>query len=104
MSLKFKSVVFFLRILKSLSFLQANSNRDALAKAMYCRTVAAIVRRVNSYKRPTSMLSVSPHGSYESLRAASPGSTGTVGKSPLNATNGLLMTPLPGNISNYVHV
>jgi len=73
----------------------ANSNRDALAKALYCRTVAAIVRRVNSYKRPTSMLSVSPHGSYESLRAASPGSTGTVGKSPLNATNGLLMTPLP---------
>lgn len=77
----------------------ANSNRDALAKALYCRTVAAIVRRVNSYKRPASMLSTSPQGSYESLRTASPhGSTGSLGKSPLNSSNGLLMASLPVNM------
>jgi len=87
------------QILRSLcDSVTANSNRDALAKALYCRTVAAIVRRVNSYKRPASMLSTSPQGSYESLIAASPhGSTGSLGKSPLNSSNGLLVASLPVN-------
>ena len=30
---------------------QSNVARDALAKALYCRTVATIVRRANSLKR-----------------------------------------------------
>ncbi|KAJ7378290.1 Myosin [Desmophyllum pertusum] len=88
------------QILRSLcDSITANTNRDALAKALYCRTVAAIVRRVNSYKRPASMLSMSPQGSYESLRAASASSisTGSLGKSPLNTSNGLLMASLPVN-------
>lgn len=86
------------QILRSLcDSVTANSNRDSLAKALYCRTVAAIVRRVNSYKRPASLMSVSPQGSYESLRAASssPGSNGSLGKSPLTSSNGLLMASLP---------
>ena len=87
---------------QSSSHQQANSNRDALAKALYCRTVAAVVRRVNSYKRPTSMLS-SPYGSYESLRASSPGSgTGSLGRSPVNSTNGLLMTPGTGTLKIFL--
>jgi ribosomal protein S14 len=31
---------------------QCNATRDALAKALFCRTVATIVRRANSLKRP----------------------------------------------------
>jgi len=31
---------------------QCNATRDALAKALYCRTVATIVRRANSFRRP----------------------------------------------------
>lgn len=87
------------QILRSLcDSVTANSNRDCLAKALYCRTVAAIVRRVNSYKRPASMISVSPQGSHESLRAAltSQGSTGSLGKSPVTSSNGLLMASFPG--------
>jgi hypothetical protein len=33
-------------------YLQCNATRNALAKALYCRTVATIVRRANSLKRP----------------------------------------------------
>ena len=46
------------------------------------------------------MISLSPQGSYESLRAASasPGSTGSLGKSPINSSNGLLMASLPGTL------
>ena len=33
------------------SFSQATSTRDALAKTLYCRTVATIVRRANSLRR-----------------------------------------------------
>ena len=32
-------------------FVQSGAARDALAKALYCRTVATIVRRANSLKR-----------------------------------------------------
>ena len=31
---------------------QCNATRDALAKALYCRTVATIVRRANSFRKP----------------------------------------------------
>lgn len=75
----------------------ANNNRDALAKALYCRTVAAIVRRVNSYKRPGSLplpaAASSPRGSQESLRASSPGSTWSLGRSTQSLGGGLLMMP-----------
>ena len=37
--------------------LQCNATRNALAKALYCRTVATIVRRANSLKRPVGPLS-----------------------------------------------
>jgi len=33
---------------------QANANRDALSMALFSRTMSAIARRVNSFKRPTS--------------------------------------------------
>lgn len=78
----------------------ANGNRDALAKALYCRTVAAIVRRVNSYKRTASMqppAPASPRGSQESLRVPSTGSSWSLGRSTQNLGSGLLMTPLTGN-------
>lgn len=78
---------------------QANGNRDALAKALYCRTVAAIVRRVNSYKRTASLqppAPPSPRGSQESLRVSSTGSSWSLGRSTQNLGSGLLMTPLTG--------
>ena len=34
-------------------FVQANLTRDAFAKALYCRTVSAILKRANSLKRPS---------------------------------------------------
>ena len=37
--------------------LQCNATRNALAKSLYCRTVATIVRRANSLKRPVGPLS-----------------------------------------------
>ncbi|KAK2557261.1 Unconventional myosin-VIIb [Acropora cervicornis] len=82
------------------ALLGANGNRDALAKALYCRTVAAIVRRVNSYKRTASMqppAPPSPRGSQESLRVSSTGSSWSLGRSTQNLGSGLLMMPLTGN-------
>ena len=35
----------------------SNATRDSLAKALYCRTVATIVKRANSLKRPVGALS-----------------------------------------------
>ena len=37
---------------KSSYIFQSNATRDAVAKALYCRTVATIVKRANSLKKP----------------------------------------------------
>ena len=33
---------------------QANASRDGLARALYCRMLGAIIRRINSFKRRAS--------------------------------------------------
>lgn len=38
---------------------QCNATRDALAKALYCRTVATIVRRANSLRKPMNATTMS---------------------------------------------
>jgi len=45
----------------------ANMTRDCLAKALYCRTVATIVRRANSLKRLGSTLGTLSSDSNESV-------------------------------------
>lgn len=47
--------------------LQSNMTRDSLAKALYCRTVATIVRRANSLKRLGSTLGTLSSDSNESV-------------------------------------
>lgn len=46
---------------------QANTIRDSLAKALYCRTVATIVRRANSLKRLGSTLGTLSSDSNDSV-------------------------------------
>jgi dachs protein len=46
---------------------QSNMTRDSLAKALYCRTVATIVRRANSLKRLGSTLGTLSSDSNESV-------------------------------------
>lgn len=46
---------------------QANHIRDSLAKALYCRTVATIVRRANSLKRISSTLGTLSSDSNDSV-------------------------------------
>lgn len=46
---------------------QSNSIRDSLAKALYCRTVATIVRRANSLKRISSTLGTLSSDSNDSV-------------------------------------
>lgn len=46
---------------------QSNMVRDSLAKALYCRTVATIVRRANSLKRLGSTLGTLSSDSNESV-------------------------------------
>ncbi|KAF3421002.1 hypothetical protein E2986_01085 [Frieseomelitta varia] len=48
-------------------FMQSNMTRDSLAKALYCRTVATIVRRANSLKRLGSTLGTLSSDSNESV-------------------------------------
>lgn len=48
----------------------AAAARDALAKALYCRTVATIVRRANSLKRLGSTLGTLSSDSNESVSVA----------------------------------
>lgn len=48
-------------------FTQSNMTRDSLAKALYCRTVATIVRRANSLKRLGSTLGTLSSDSNESV-------------------------------------
>lgn len=45
----------------------SNMTRDCLAKALYCRTVATIVRRANSLKRLGSTLGTLSSDSNESV-------------------------------------
>lgn len=47
--------------------MQSNMTRDSLAKALYCRTVATIVRRANSVKRLGSTLGTLSSDSNESV-------------------------------------
>lgn len=55
------------RITTNGSFAQSNMTRDSLAKALYCRTVATIVRRANSLKRLGSTLGTLSSDSNESV-------------------------------------
>ena len=61
----------------------SNATRDALAKALYCRTVATIVKRANSLKRPVGALSgsmssnESVHHEVASLHASTVGTAGS---------------------------
>jgi len=61
----------------------SNATRDALAKALYCRTVATIVKRANSLKRPVVALSgsmssnESVHHDVASLLASTVGTAGS---------------------------
>ena len=54
-------------MLKGCLFMQSNMTRDSLAKALYCRTVATIVRRANSLKRLGSTLGTLSSDSNESV-------------------------------------
>lgn len=54
---------------------QCNATRDALAKALYCRTVATIVRRANSLRKPlnaTTMSTESTDSAHLEVRDSSP--------------------------------
>jgi len=61
----------------------SNATRDALSKALYCRTVASIVKRANSLKRPVGALSgsmssnESVHHEVASLHASTVGTAGS---------------------------
>ena len=59
----------------------SNATRDALAKALYCRTVATIVKRANSLKRPALSGSMSSnesvHHEVASLHASTVGTAGS---------------------------
>ena len=59
----------------------ANTTRDALAKALYCRLVASIVKRANSLKRPALSGSMSSnesvHHEVASLHASTVGTAGS---------------------------
>merc|ERR1719412_3279771 len=61
----------------------SNATRDALAKSLYCRTVATIVKRANSLKRPVGALSgsmssnESVHHEVASLHASTIGTAGS---------------------------
>ena len=61
----------------------SNATRDSLAKALYCRTVATIVKRANSLKRPVGALSgsmssnESVHHEVASLHASTVGTSGS---------------------------
>ena len=59
-------IVFLYLEMFMFTFLQANQSRDSLAQALYCRTVAAVVKRVNNHKRPIANLTVSTDSSNES--------------------------------------
>eukprot|EP00095_Tigriopus_kingsejongensis_P002709 maker-scaffold809_size94238-snap-gene-0.26 protein:Tk02709 transcript:maker-scaffold809_size94238-snap-gene-0.26-mRNA-1 annotation:"myosin-i heavy chain" len=72
-----------------------NATRNALAKALYCRTVATIVRRANSLKRPVGPLSgTMSSGSNESVHhdlASHHASTvGTAGSKKSNKSMAIL--------------
>ncbi|TRY68528.1 hypothetical protein TCAL_13103 [Tigriopus californicus] len=72
-----------------------NATRNALAKALYCRTVATIVRRANSIKRPIGPLSgTMSSGSNESVHhelASHHASTiGTAGSKKSNKSMAML--------------
>ncbi|XP_048575754.1 unconventional myosin-IXb isoform X2 [Nematostella vectensis] len=82
----------------------ANQNRDSLAQALYLRTVAAIARRINSFKRQSSpVINGSPHGSFESLRTPplSPEVLDVTAR--VGLSDGLLKTP-PQGIPNGTHI
>ncbi|XP_031571952.1 unconventional myosin-XV-like [Actinia tenebrosa] len=70
----------------------ANQHRDSLAMALYSRTLAAIVRRVNSFKRPTSSAVTSTSASGEA--GLSPGSPG---KKAAMTNGGILSTNHEGS-------
>ena len=61
----------------------SHATRDSLAKALYCRTVATIVKRANSLKRPVGALSgsmssnESVHHEVASLHASTVGTSGS---------------------------
>lgn len=57
----------------------AGAARDALAKALYCRTVATIVRRANSLKRPGSTLGTLSSDSNESVAGRGAGAASGTG-------------------------
>lgn len=60
-----KSIYFNLNL--KIDLFQSNMTRDSLAKALYCRTVATIVRRANSLKRLGSTLGTLSSDSNESV-------------------------------------
>lgn len=79
-----------------LSCLQASNTRDGLAKALYCRTVATIVRRANSLKRIGSTCGTMSSDSNESIHnqietgshhASTVGSSGAKSHKSLNVLN-----------------
>jgi hypothetical protein len=65
---------------------KANLNRDSLAMALYSRTLAAIVRRVNSFKRPTSSAVTSPGSGEAGLSPGSPGKKAPLTNGGISAT------------------
>jgi hypothetical protein len=66
---KYMHALFVVKLLlKHFVFMfQSNMTRDSLAKALYCRTVATIVRRANSLKRLGSTLGTLSSDSNESV-------------------------------------
>lgn len=63
----FMMLFLFLNMKYYFVVLQSNTTRDSLAKALYCRTVATIVRRANSLKRLGSTLGTLSSDSNESV-------------------------------------
>uniref|UniRef100_A0A182NAV2 Myosin motor domain-containing protein n=1 Tax=Anopheles dirus TaxID=7168 RepID=A0A182NAV2_9DIPT len=87
----------------------SNMTRDCLAKALYCRTVATIVRRANSLKRLGSTLGTLSSDSNESVHnqaevASQHASTigGNAGSKSMAALNNAVRHATDGFIVDYV--
>uniref|UniRef100_A0A8D8VKQ4 Myosin-I heavy chain n=1 Tax=Cacopsylla melanoneura TaxID=428564 RepID=A0A8D8VKQ4_9HEMI len=85
----------------------SNTTRDCLAKALYCRTVATIVRRANSLKRLGSTLgtlssdsneSVHNQGDVASQHASTVGTAGSKSSKSMAALNNAVRHATDGSI------
>jgi len=94
--------------------LQCNATRDSLAKALYCRTVATIVRRANSLRsRPLGTVSSDSnesaslhHNQHEtaSARGGAPSTVGTAGSRRSARSMALLNTAVRHATDGFIGI